>query len=48
MTSDESRPSARTGYRDALHDLLAGIIGVVARSGVRTHPRSATAASAKA
>ncbi|WP_349371388.1 serine hydrolase [Salinarimonas sp.] len=29
VTSDESRPSARTGYRDRLHDLLAGIIGIV-------------------
>ncbi|QRM56723.1 serine hydrolase [Sinorhizobium sp. BG8] len=27
MTSDESGPSARTGYRDALHGLLAEIIG---------------------
>ena len=26
MTSDESGPSARTGYRDALHELLADII----------------------
>lgn len=26
MTSDESGPSARTGYRDALHGLLADII----------------------
>lgn len=33
MTSDESRPSARTGYRDALHAVLARIIGVVARGG---------------
>ncbi|KRB51976.1 6-aminohexanoate hydrolase [Rhizobium sp. Root708] len=28
MTSDESGPSARTGYRDALHALLAEIIAV--------------------
>lgn len=27
MTSDESGPSARSGYRDELHDLLAKIIG---------------------
>lgn len=26
MTSEEDNPSARNGYRDALHDLLAGII----------------------
>lgn len=26
MTSEEGNPSARNGYRDALHDLLAGII----------------------
>lgn len=26
MTSDEAAPSARTGYRDSLHDLLAKII----------------------
>ncbi|MGI6854958.1 serine hydrolase domain-containing protein [Mesorhizobium sp. 1B3] len=26
MTSDEDNPSARNGYRDALHDLLAAII----------------------
>lgn len=31
MTSDESRPSARTGYRDRLHELLEGIIGIVER-----------------
>lgn len=31
MTSDETRPSARTGYRDRLHGLLAGIIRVVER-----------------
>ncbi|MGJ3265196.1 MAG: serine hydrolase domain-containing protein [Salinarimonas sp.] len=31
MTSDESRPSARTGYRDRLHALLAGIVAVVQR-----------------
>ncbi|MFB2550282.1 serine hydrolase domain-containing protein [Ensifer soli] len=30
MTSDESAPSARTGYRDDLHGLLAQIIGRVA------------------
>ncbi len=29
MTSRESGPSARNGYRDQLHDLLAQIIGVV-------------------
>jgi len=29
MTSDDSGPSARSGYRDDLHDLLAEIIGVV-------------------
>lgn len=29
MTSKESGPSARNGYRDQLHDLLADIIGVV-------------------
>jgi CubicO group peptidase (beta-lactamase class C family) len=29
MTSDENSPSARTGYRDALHGLLAEIIGAV-------------------
>jgi CubicO group peptidase (beta-lactamase class C family) len=29
MTSEESGPSARSGYRDQLHDLLAEIIGVV-------------------
>jgi CubicO group peptidase (beta-lactamase class C family) len=29
MTSSDGGPSARSGYRDALHDLLAGIIGVV-------------------
>lgn len=28
MTSNESGPSARNGYRDQLHDLLAEIIGV--------------------
>jgi len=27
MTSDEGDPSARSGYRDELHDLLAKIIG---------------------
>lgn len=27
MTSDESGPSARSGYRDDLHDLLSRIIG---------------------
>jgi CubicO group peptidase (beta-lactamase class C family) len=26
MTSDENGPSARTGYRDALHGLLSEII----------------------
>ena len=30
LTSKESRPSARNGYRDQLHDLLAEIIGAVA------------------
>ncbi|NSY17050.1 serine hydrolase [Neorhizobium sp. AL 9.2.2] len=30
MTSKESGPSARNGYRDQLHDLLAEIIGAVA------------------
>lgn len=30
MTSDESGPSARSGYRDDLHELLAKIIGVTA------------------
>ena len=29
MTSDENSPSARTGYRDELHSLLAEIIGAV-------------------
>jgi CubicO group peptidase (beta-lactamase class C family) len=29
MTSNESGPSARNGYRDQLHALLAGIVGVV-------------------
>lgn len=29
MTSDENGPSARNGYRDELHDLLAQIVGVV-------------------
>jgi CubicO group peptidase (beta-lactamase class C family) len=29
MTSEESGPSARNGYRDSLHDLLADIIGTV-------------------
>jgi len=29
MTSQESGPSARNGYRDALHDVLAEIIGAV-------------------
>ncbi len=29
MTSDDASPSARTGYRDGLHDLLGEIIGVV-------------------
>jgi CubicO group peptidase (beta-lactamase class C family) len=29
MTSDENSPSARTGYRDDLHALLAEIIGAV-------------------
>ncbi|MBP2489243.1 CubicO group peptidase (beta-lactamase class C family) [Rhizobium leguminosarum] len=29
MTSEESGPSARNGYRDLLHDLLADIIGAV-------------------
>lgn len=29
MTSDEGQPSARNGYRDDLHALLAGIIGAV-------------------
>jgi CubicO group peptidase (beta-lactamase class C family) len=29
MTSDDSGPSARSGYRDDLHNLLAEIIGVV-------------------
>lgn len=29
MTSDEGAPSARTGYRDDLHDLLARIISTV-------------------
>ncbi|MFN7101829.1 MAG: serine hydrolase domain-containing protein [Pseudorhizobium sp.] len=29
MTSDENSPSARTGYRDQLHGLLAEIIGAV-------------------
>lgn len=29
MTSDEGQPSARTGYRDALHALLASIIASV-------------------
>jgi CubicO group peptidase (beta-lactamase class C family) len=29
MTSDETSPSARTGYRDELHRLLAEIIGAV-------------------
>jgi CubicO group peptidase (beta-lactamase class C family) len=28
MTSDESGPSARNGYRDQLHALLSEIIGV--------------------
>lgn len=28
MTSDDSGPSARSGYRDELHDLLSRIIGV--------------------
>ncbi|MGP9822103.1 serine hydrolase domain-containing protein [Salinarimonas sp. NSM] len=31
MTSDESRPSARTGYRDRLHALLGDIVAVVSR-----------------
>ena len=26
MTSDETKPSARTGYRDQLHGLMADII----------------------
>jgi CubicO group peptidase (beta-lactamase class C family) len=29
MTSDENGPSARNGYRDQLHELLASIIGAV-------------------
>ncbi len=29
MTSEESRPSARNGYRDSLHRLLAEIICTV-------------------
>jgi CubicO group peptidase (beta-lactamase class C family) len=29
MTSEESGPSARNGYRDSLHDLLAEIIGTI-------------------
>ncbi|MDE1157690.1 MAG: serine hydrolase [Neorhizobium sp.] len=29
MTSDDTSPSARTGYRDGLHDLLGAIIGAV-------------------
>jgi hypothetical protein len=28
MTSDESGPSARNGYRDALHGVLAEIISI--------------------
>lgn len=32
MTSDEDNPSARNGYRDALHNLLAGIIATQAPS----------------
>ncbi len=31
MTSDETRPSARTGYRDRLHALLADIVAVASR-----------------
>ncbi|KGD91967.1 MULTISPECIES: serine hydrolase [Rhizobium/Agrobacterium group] len=37
MTSDDSGPSARNGYRDDLHDLLGGIIGVV-RQALNSHP----------
>ena len=29
MTSDETEPSARTGYRDRLHGLMADIINRV-------------------
>ncbi|KQW27412.1 6-aminohexanoate hydrolase [Rhizobium sp. Root274] len=29
MTSNEAAPSARTGYRDELHGLMTGIIGIV-------------------
>jgi hypothetical protein len=29
MTSDDRQPSARTGYRDELHDLLAAIIAAL-------------------
>lgn len=29
VTSEESGPSARNGYRDLLHGLLADILGVV-------------------
>ncbi|WP_242465117.1 hypothetical protein [Rhodospirillum rubrum] len=29
MTSDETSPSARSGHRDALHGLLAEIIGAL-------------------
>jgi hypothetical protein len=30
MTSDDRQPSARTGYRDELHELLAAIIATFA------------------
>ncbi len=31
MTSDETRPSGRTGYRDRLHALMADILASVER-----------------
>ncbi len=43
MTSDDSAASARSGHRDALHDLLAGII-----ASVSTQPRGHTADSSPA
>ncbi len=33
MTSDENNPSARTGYRDSLHGLLAGVIAAAEAGG---------------
>jgi CubicO group peptidase (beta-lactamase class C family) len=32
MTSDDQQPSARTGYRDELHDLLASIVVAVSQT----------------